>query len=46
MMPLQVRNRFAEENPPGGYRDVNIKLRVGFKGDPKDSRPVFVPVYV
>ena len=46
MTSLQVRNRFAEENPQGGYRDINIKIRVGFKGDPRDSRPVFVPVYV
>jgi hypothetical protein len=41
---FQVRNRFAEDNPLGGYRDINIKIRVGFKGDAKDSRPIFVPV--
>ena len=43
---FQVRNRFAEENPQGGYRDINVKIRLGFKADPKDSRPIFCPVYV
>jgi hypothetical protein len=43
---LQVRNRFADVEPLGGYRDVNVKIRVGFKGDPKDGRPMFCPVCV
>jgi len=43
---LQVRNRFADVEPLGGYRDVNVKIRVGFKGDPKDGRPLFCPVCV
>ena len=42
----QVRNRFAALNPPGGYRDVNIKIRVGFKSDANTGRPLFCPVYV
>jgi hypothetical protein len=41
----QVRNRFAEENPLGGYRDINVKMRVGFQSGPKDGRPLFCPVY-
>jgi hypothetical protein len=43
---LQVRNRFAEEKPLGGYRDINVKIRLGFKGDAKNGRPLFCPVYV
>ncbi len=27
---LRVRNRFGCQNPIGGYRDVNLKLRIGF----------------
>ena len=27
---LRVRNRFGSPNPVGGYRDVNLKLRIGF----------------
>jgi hypothetical protein len=26
----QVRNRFASSNSVGGYRDINIKLKIGF----------------
>ena len=44
MPTAQVRNRFAEVKPRGGYRDINVKIRVGFKGDAKDSRPLFCPV--
>jgi hypothetical protein len=43
--PWQVRNRFAEEDPLGGYRDINVKMRVGFHSGPKDGRPLFCPVY-
>ncbi len=42
----QIRNRFAASNPPGGYRDINIKIRVGFKSDANTGRPLFCPVYV
>ncbi len=28
---LTLRIRFSEENPEGGYRDVNIKLKIGFR---------------
>ena len=41
----QIRNRFLSSNPPGAYRDINIKLRVGFKNDRKNGRPQFCPVY-
>jgi hypothetical protein len=27
---LRVRNRFGSPNPVGGYRDINLKLRIGF----------------
>ncbi len=40
----RVKNRFTEESPVGGYRDVNIKVRVGFKPSNILSSPVFVPV--
>jgi hypothetical protein len=39
-----VKNRFTEESPVGGYPDVNIKVRVGFKPSNILSSPVFVPV--
>ena len=42
----QVRNRFAAQSPPGGYRDMNLKIRVGFKSDPNTGHPLFCPVYV
>jgi hypothetical protein len=41
----QVRNRFAAQSPPGGYRDMNLKIRVGFKSDPNTGHPLFCPVY-
>jgi hypothetical protein len=41
---VRVKNRFAEDSPVGGYRDVNIKVRVGFKPNYLLSSPVFVPV--
>jgi len=41
---LRVRNRFAEESPVGGYRDVNIKVKIGFKCSPVLHAPIFVPV--
>jgi hypothetical protein len=44
MTNAQVRNRFAEVDARGGYRDINVKIRVGFMGDAKDSRPLFCPV--
>ena len=28
---LTLRIRFSEDNPEGGYRDVNIKLKIGFR---------------
>ena len=28
---LIPRIRFSEDNPEGGYRDVNIKLKIGFR---------------
>ncbi len=47
MSPLpQVRNRFAAHSPLGGYRDINVKIRVGFKSDAESGRPLFCPVYV
>jgi hypothetical protein len=42
---LQVRNRFAASSTQGGYRDVNIKIRVGFRSDQNSGLPVFCPVY-
>jgi hypothetical protein len=33
---LRVRNRFGLPNPIGGYRDVNLKLRIGFAVIPKE----------
>ena len=27
---LRVRNRFGDPRPIGGYRDINLKLRIGF----------------
>jgi hypothetical protein len=41
---VRVKNRFAEESPVGGYRDVNIKVRIGFKCSSMLSSPIFVPV--
>jgi hypothetical protein len=41
---IQVRNRFACANPVGGYRDINFKIRVGFKSDLKSGKPLFCPV--
>ncbi len=41
---VRVKNRFAEESPVGGYRDVNIKVRIGFKSSSMLSSPIFVPV--
>jgi hypothetical protein len=41
---VRVKNRFEEKSPVGGYRDVNIKVRIGFKSNPILSSPVFVPV--
>ncbi len=46
LTPFQVRNRFAAQSPPGGYRDMNLKIRVGFKSDPNTGQPLFCPVYV
>jgi len=43
---LRVRNRFACADPVGGYRDINIKLRVGFKSDTKTGRPLFCPMSI
>ena len=28
---LTLRIRFSEDTPEGGYRDVNIKLKIGFR---------------
>ena len=42
--PSKVRNRFACADPVGGYRDINFKIRVGFKSDPKTGRPLFCPM--
>ena len=41
---VRVKNRFKEKSPVGGYRDVNIKVRIGFKSSPNLPSPVFVPV--
>ena len=41
---VRVKNRFKEESPVGGYRDVNIKVRIGFKSSSMLSSPIFVPV--
>jgi len=41
---VRVKNRFKEESPVGGYRDVNIKVRIGFKSSLILNSPVFVPV--
>jgi hypothetical protein len=43
---LQVRNRFASSNVVGGYRDINFKIRVGFKCDIKTGQPLFCSVSV
>lgn len=42
----QVRNRFASSNLVGGYRDINFKIRVGFKCDSNKGRPLFCSVLV
>jgi hypothetical protein len=42
----QVRNRFASTNCVGGYRDMNFKIRVGFKCDSKKGWPLFCSVFV
>jgi hypothetical protein len=42
----QVRNRFASSNSVGGYRDINFKIRVGFKCDSTKGRPLFCSVSV
>jgi hypothetical protein len=41
---LRVRDRFAEKSPVGGYRDVNIKVKIGFKCSPVLHAPIFLPV--
>lgn len=38
------KNRFCESSPIGGYRDMNIKVRIGFRDSPKSNLPIFVPV--
>ncbi len=41
---LRVRNRFTEKSPVGGYRDINIKVKIGFKCSPVLHAPIFLPV--
>lgn len=40
----QIRNRFSSSKTIGGYRDVNLKIRIGFKSDINTGFPVFCPV--
>ena len=44
--PLMFFTRsFSELNPPGGYRDVNIKLKIGFRSSTawRDLAPLLIP---
>jgi hypothetical protein len=41
---LRIRNRFLAPVAVGGYRDVNIKVKVGFKQNAVSHAPTFVPV--